>query len=197
VQPYVAAELRAGLLAARVERLLEQVKELYSPDLFLLDTPPSFFGLSGLARTLVKKHDGAEVLVVTPTRQDLGGAQDMLQEMLPASGQPPTPGRLSLVLNRHGERRVGEEARQDIVRLFSLVRADAPNDLEDKLRHELLQPFNMVCILDYPHLMRRIAGLAQDHGPRPSVSELLSEDIETLATNIEKGLSLFTKKSAS
>ncbi|NLF01186.1 MAG: CpsD/CapB family tyrosine-protein kinase, partial [Anaerolineales bacterium] len=83
VQAYLLAEVRTGMLSSCLEHLLHEAQQQAHSmssrfDLFVLDTPPSLFGLSAGARRLVEKHGGAQVFVAGPTVQDLAWVPEMV-----------------------------------------------------------------------------------------------------------------------
>jgi MinD-like ATPase involved in chromosome partitioning or flagellar assembly len=80
-QPYILAVARSGLLEARLEQLLKRLNEAYAGTIFVLDVPPSLFGLAAAARELIWRHHGVLVHVCTPNRPDLTGSQRMLNAL--------------------------------------------------------------------------------------------------------------------
>jgi MinD-like ATPase involved in chromosome partitioning or flagellar assembly len=81
VQGYVLADLRCDLVKERLKWLFSEVKLAHEIDVFVLDMPPSLFGISRAARELVEEQRGLMVHVSTPIKQDLIGTFDMLSSV--------------------------------------------------------------------------------------------------------------------
>jgi len=92
VQGYVLADLRCDLVKERLQWLLTEVQSAFGIEVFVLDLPPSLFGISRAARSLVEEQPGLLAYVSTPIKQDLAGTRDMLsgvrEEKSKGRGQP-------------------------------------------------------------------------------------------------------------
>jgi len=86
LQAYLLTDYRTGLVQARLERLLDEIHQIHRANTFVLDTPPSLYGVSGAARDLLGPERALAVYVCTPTRPDLLGTQELLTHLAPTHG---------------------------------------------------------------------------------------------------------------
>ena len=180
VQSYILAELRSGLIRARVERLLTAVRTHREIDVFVLDTPPSLFGLSQMARRLVEKHEGAEVLVVTPTVPDVNGLVEMAVTVDAERKKDDRAAPLQAVVgNRHPGIVAGRDAKQDVIDW--LAGAESAHGLEQRTRLETwLEPYEVGRVQESGATARMVRVL-QAGEERPSPDELLAANGELAA----------------
>jgi len=167
VQSYVLADARAGLLSARLERVLIKVRDAHDIDIFVLDTPPSLFGISRTVQHLIDKHRGEQVHVAMPIRQDLFGCRAMLEaarkEHDARDPDAPAPSAVGFVLNRYdgpgSAVRLHEEFAERILR----VDGRAASAVERALLEEWLRPLKLAYLTDSETIRKTAA--ADGHCP--------------------------------
>ena len=177
---YLLAEERAGLLQARLEVLLEELRSVFGIELFVLDCPPALFGMSAAARALVKEHRGVMLHVAGPTRQDLEGSRMMLNELSP----PEERGGWTEVfmLNRcpAAFRRGKGKIKLNVAR--ALARVDDPTGMDSGHIGLILNWLESLEVAELPDdpkvdLLARVAG---DEEPDPVFDDKLQEMVSRL-----------------
>jgi MinD-like ATPase involved in chromosome partitioning or flagellar assembly len=181
-QAYLAAEARAGLVRARLERLLHEVWDrdgANGPEVFLLDTPPSLFGVSAAVRGLVETHQGALIFVCQSTTQDLAGTWGMLYAVDEEEPEGNVAAARAIVLNRCSWKL--DDPRANIRALFgqSARPADSRRTLT-ALVGKWLKAYEAAWVPEDEAYQRMVRATLKDE-PRPSLAEVLSDNLRQLA----------------
>ena len=180
IQSYLLADARAGLVQARLEVLLREARRECGIDVFVLDTPPSLFGMSAAVRALVGRHGGAIVHISTPTMQDLAGSWEMLDVLERVASQQgvPDPATEAFVLNRctsdPQERGVPAKVRNAIMTALGLPRTDRAQAavVDERLKHYKV---GLLFETDACQRMSLVGAV------RPALSDVLDQRIEQVA----------------
>ncbi|PIU92993.1 MAG: hypothetical protein COZ06_01330 [Armatimonadetes bacterium CG_4_10_14_3_um_filter_66_18] len=182
-QAYLAAEARAGLVRTRLERLLHEVRDredASSPEVFILDTPPSLFGVSAAVRGLVDAHQGALIFVCQPTTQDLAGTWGMLHALDEEEPEGNVASARAIALNRCPWD-LGDDPRRNLLALFD--QAARPADSRRTVRalvSNWLKAYQAAWVPETLAYQRMVRAAMVDE-PRPALAEVLSNDLRQLA----------------
>jgi len=192
IQAYLMAEVRTGLPGACLEHLLLGVQEDSAQsrrrfDLFILDTPPSLFGLSSGARDLVKKHAGVEVFVAGPTVQDLAAVPEMILPLTDgADDDQDASATPAFILNAYPYEVTGADGAETIARQILRGRQEGDQSGNEHSRMSAwARPLRRLRtrIIPWSEEIRQITL-----DPRAADEAIwkgaLSEDVRTLATEL-------------
>lgn len=191
-QPYILADVLSGLLEARVEHLLLELRTAGMAEWSVLDVPPSFFGVAEAARRLVARSRGAMVHVVTPSRADLQGTARMypqlIEEATEVEGADDSKSlrRVALLLNRYAPFGRVDGSKVDEVVASAFARGLAPrkkrSDAErpdEDLARLFVQGFGHVGLLPETEALARLSQI--DMNPADPQPALLFEVPQCIA----------------
>ncbi len=173
-QGYILADSRSGLVQARLEYMLSQLKQQFEFDLFIIDSPPSLFGMSAVIRSLADRHQGAQIFVSTPNKQDLSGSWKMLNAMQRTQRDS---ARRAFILNRCRAGWDTTDDRRVVRRTFELALGkEGETHGAGALIDEWLGNFDVTCIMENNALERMaLAPFAGE--PKPRFEELLDRKL--------------------
>lgn len=176
IQGYVLADLRCELVQARLERLLCGVRSKFQIEVFVLDTPPSLFGVSGSVRALVEQQPGVLTFVSTPIWQDLAGMWDMVfaSESRPRAAQ-------AFVLNREEGHVGGKKIKKGIAQTIAATweDGDAGRQRLEALNRRL--DHYELAVLPVSDAIARLSRVLTAGQNRPSTEEILTDDFRNFA----------------
>lgn len=211
-QMYILGDVCSGLLEARLETMLEEIRDADYVDstadgqkkqvVFVLDCPPSLFGTSRAAFELTHRNGGCAVFVCNAVYQDLAGLYEMilLQEAFLNEDEPESKlSMLGLLLNRISKDAAADiqlesgNDQESVRRKFAANVASATGAGADrtmrKLLESALEAYRAAIVLDCKQIS---AMSAVDSQPRelPDLEKILenNQSIMGLASEIGRAL---------
>ncbi len=183
-QSYILADSRSGLVQARLEFMLYELIQQYGFELFIIDSPPSLFGMSAVIRSLADRHQGTQIFVSTPNNQDLSGSWEMLnaiereQRALArrAGGETLIQSRQALILNRCKADWDITDDRRVVRRTFELALGKEGENHSGALIDEWLNNFDVTCVMENNAFERMTPPFVGE--PKPRFEELLDRKLE-------------------
>jgi len=159
-------------------------------DLFIIDTPPSLFGMSAAVRSLVERNGGVPLFVAAPLWQDLRGCWQMFrqieeQQRAEASGAERSP-KGGFVLNRCPW---SPETTQVRIGVRNIIHQALPERLKTTVSPAQIDQWlemREVAWLEESTACHRLAMVPYGEEKRPTLDEVLTPAFRRFAQAVMK-----------